>query len=146
MNSAAKNITHQFVEFIPETLEKDKLYITIEYATASHLCVCGCGNEVVTPFSPTDWKLIFDGETVSLNPSIGNWSFNCKSHYWIKSGRVIFAESWSHERIELNRYFDKANKNTKFSNGIKRHFEDNVKASSSKESGFWKVIKDIFNA
>jgi len=34
---------------------------------------------VVTPLSPTGWSLIFDGETVSLYPSIGNWNFPCRS-------------------------------------------------------------------
>jgi len=43
------NITHKFVEFIPEKIEEGVLYISIQYCTAIHNCVCGCGNEVVTP-------------------------------------------------------------------------------------------------
>ena len=31
----------------------------------------------------------YDGETVSLSPSIGNFQFPCKSHYWIRENRVI---------------------------------------------------------
>jgi hypothetical protein len=42
----------------------------------------------VTPFSPKDWKLIFYGESVSLYPSIGNWNFPCKSHYWITKNSI----------------------------------------------------------
>jgi hypothetical protein len=34
-----------------------------------------CGKEVVKPLSPTDWKLIFEGKFISLDLSIGNWSF-----------------------------------------------------------------------
>jgi Family of unknown function (DUF6527) len=35
-----------------------------------NLCCCGCGEKVVTPLRPTDWKLIFDGKTISLDPSL----------------------------------------------------------------------------
>src|SRR5712664_1055270 len=81
-------LSHNFVRSVPEALEQGVLYVSIEYATAIHRCCCGCGKEVVTPLSPRDWKLTFDGETVSLHPSIGNWSFPCRSHYWIKQDRV----------------------------------------------------------
>ncbi|WP_353963011.1 DUF6527 family protein [Streptomyces sp. NBC_00365] len=36
---------------------------------------CGCGRKVVTPLAPQEWKLTLDGVSVSLHPSIGNWSF-----------------------------------------------------------------------
>ena len=92
-----KRLQHQFVGYIPEILEPGKLYISLEYATAIHKCCCGCGREVVTPFSPRDWKMIFDGESVSLSPSIGNWNFPCRSHYFIREGCVIEAHSWDDE-------------------------------------------------
>lgn len=95
-----KMLQHKFVEFIPEQLEDGILYISLTYCTAIHKCVCGCNNEVVTPFSPTDWKMVFDGETISLSPSIGNWNFDCKSHYWIRRNEIIFARKWSDEKIK----------------------------------------------
>ena len=64
-------LTHEFVEFVPDELKERTLYGSIPYKTVVHLCCCGCGREVVTPLSPTDWQLTFDGETVSLHPSIG---------------------------------------------------------------------------
>jgi hypothetical protein len=85
---------HKFVEFIPETFEGGVLYITMQYRTAVHLCACGCGNKVVTPFSPLDWKLTFDGKTISLYPSIGNWGFDCRAHYFITNSRVKFVKKW----------------------------------------------------
>ena len=88
------NVQHRFVEFIPDELEDGILYISLQYCTAIHKCVCGCGNEVVTPISPTDWHLTFDGKTISLHPSIGNWNFDCKSHYWITNSKVRFASKW----------------------------------------------------
>lgn len=95
-----KTIQHKFVEFIPEKKEEGILYISIEYCTAIHKCVCGCGEEVVTPISPTDWELTFYGDSISLYPSIGNWSFNCKSHYWIRRNKIIYASIKQVEKQE----------------------------------------------
>lgn len=92
-------MTHQFVEAIPERPESGTLYVSIEYGTAVHLCCCGCQREVITPITPTDWTLSFDGITVSLSPSIGNWSFECRSHYFITKNRVRWAASWSEARV-----------------------------------------------
>lgn len=88
------------MECVPETLEEAVLYISVKYGTAVHRCCCGCGREVVTPLTPTDWKLIFDGETVSLYPSIGNWNSPCRSHYWIRNNRVEWAEDWPEWKVE----------------------------------------------
>jgi hypothetical protein len=85
-----KTIRHRFVEYIPEVLEEGVLYITLEYHTAVHNCFCGCGNKVVTPFSQKDWRLIFEGTTISIKPSIGNWNLECKSHYYITRNSVRF--------------------------------------------------------
>ncbi len=101
------NIEPEFVEFIPNTLQQGKLYISIKYATASHSCCCGCGSKVVTPLSPIRWSLVYDGRTVSLWPSIGNWALKCKSHYWIRKNKVIWAEEWTDEEIEASRKFEK---------------------------------------
>lgn len=117
-------ISHQFVVAIPTDLEDGTLYISIEYSTAVHKCLCGCGNEVVTPLSPTDWKLVFDGETISLDPSIGNWSFDCKSHYWIEGNMVRWAPRWSTEQIEQGRAQDRQAK--------KQYFEDKKQATSTR--------------
>jgi hypothetical protein len=106
-----QTLTHKFVEFVPEELEQGILYVSIRYVTAVHKCCCGCGYEVVTPLSPNDWKLIFDGKTVSLEPSIGNWGFACRSHYWITRNQVSWAEDWSDKRVEASRKFWKENRN-----------------------------------
>jgi hypothetical protein len=73
-------VEHEFVELISDELAADTLYISIPYTTAVHSCMCGCGTKVVTPISLARWQLMFDGDTVSLWPSIGNWGFRCRSH------------------------------------------------------------------
>ena len=97
---------HVFVEYIPEELAQDTIYISIPYAIAAHLCCCGCGNQVITPLSPTGWTLSFNG-TISLDPSIGNWSFRCQSHYWIRNDKVVWARRWSAKEIAAGRANDR---------------------------------------
>jgi hypothetical protein len=46
-------VGHAFVELLPDTLEEQMLYVSVEYAAMVHLCLCGCGKKVVTPISPT---------------------------------------------------------------------------------------------
>lgn len=109
-------LRHEFVESIPDELASNTIYISIAFATVVHRCCCGCGNEVVTPLSPVDWQLMFDGETVSLYPSIGNWSFRCQSHYWITRNSIRWAEQWSDERIAAGRARDAVVKTHKYGN------------------------------
>lgn len=114
-------IRHEFVECIPTKVKAGTLYISIQYSTAVHKCCCGCGNEVVTPLSPTDWELSFNGETVSLAPSIGNWSFDCKSHYLIEDGNVRWAPRWSRQEIEDGRARDREAKRRYFETKQRAH-------------------------
>lgn len=106
--------SHKFVKNAPDKLEDGVIYISIEYASILHKCPCGCGNEVVTPLSPNDWQLTFNGQTISLYPSIGNWSFKCQSHYWITNDTVKWAPKWTKKEIEDGRRKDKRNKDTHY--------------------------------
>ena len=86
-HSPMNNIVPEFVEFLPTTLEEGKLYISMKYCTAVHLCACGCGKRVVTPLQPSGWSLCFDG-LVTLRPSIGNFEYPCMSHYFITNNEI----------------------------------------------------------
>lgn len=78
------------VKFIPDELENGLIYVSDEFQIAIHLCACGCGEKTVTPFgSPSGWELKKDIEGITLSPSIGNQNFACKSHYYLKNGKVI---------------------------------------------------------
>ena len=91
-------ITPVYCDTIPDQVQEGVLYISRKYATAIHLCACGCKREVVTPLDVVGgWKLSEDDGGVSLNPSIGNWSNGnphrgssdpYHAHYWIRGGRV----------------------------------------------------------
>jgi Family of unknown function (DUF6527) len=104
-------IRPEFVEFIPRELEQGVLYISERYQTASHLCACGCGEKVVTPLSPADWRLHRDQEgLVTLHPSIGNWNHPCRSHYWIRKNWVQWAGTMTAGQIERVKAKDIADK------------------------------------
>ena len=99
--------THLFVEYMPNELDDGILYISLPYKTTIHLCACGCRTKVVCVLSPTDHALTFDGETISLWPSIGNWDFYCRSHYVLRQGRVFWAPAMSDVEIAEGRRRDR---------------------------------------
>jgi hypothetical protein len=146
-----ETLQHKFVSSIPDQIDELTLYITMEYRTAIHKCICGCGNEVITPFSTTDWELNFNGDSVSLSPSIGNWSFKCQSHYWIVKNKIIHASKWDKDEIAYNRKTDKKKKVEFYSKKILQESEvdeqlivlDEFSKSVSKWNTFKKFITDL---
>jgi hypothetical protein len=97
-----------FVETFPDPLETGVFYISLEYNTCAHQCACGCGAEVVTPLSPAQWSFTYDGENITVHPSIGNWGLDCGSHYVVSRGRVHWAAQFSRAEIARNRSRDRA--------------------------------------
>lgn len=110
-------IRHEFVDLAPKMLEEGVLYVSVEYGSAVHKCFCGCGVKVATPFTPTDWRLTFDGDTVSLWPSVGNWDLPCRSHYVIERDIVHWAGDMTREEIEIGRDADRRRKAAYYSRG-----------------------------
>jgi hypothetical protein len=109
MNSP-REVRHEFINLLPETLEEGVLYISYKYKGMVHLCFCGCRRKVMTPLSPTGWSVVFDGRSVTVTPSIGNWNLPCRSHYWIRHGAIEWAPQWSQEMIDAGFANDRAAK------------------------------------
>src|ERR1700677_1290972 len=141
-------LTHKFVDSAPDVLEDGVIYVSIEYTTAIHKCCCGCGKEVVTPITPTDWKLIFDGKTVSLHPSIGSWTLPCRSHYWIRNNRVQWAGNWSDSTVKAQRVLDAERKSDYFN--VQTHISPispmtDGGSQASKSKATWRqTLKGLF--
>ncbi len=91
---------HEFVDRIPSELEAGVLYVSMPCRVVVHLCPCGCANRVNTSLFPTRYSLTFDGQTVSLQPSILNRAPECRSHYWIKNNKVLWAPPPSASPVE----------------------------------------------
>lgn len=105
-----KALRPEFVESFPELLEEGTLYISDKFSIAGHKCCCGCGEEVITPLNAAQWQVRREGGLVSLHPSIGNWKFACRSHYWIRKNRVVDAPplpEWVIDRVKKRDRRDK---------------------------------------
>lgn len=107
-------LTPRDLDEFPRVLEEGILYISEECELAAHKCCCGCGESVITPLHPARWRLDRHGGRVSLHPSIGNWKFACRSHYWIRNNRVIpsfgmddedIADAIELDRVDREDYF-----------------------------------------
>ncbi len=97
--------TGEFVESFPSPFQPGILYISTKYATAGHLCPCGCEREVVTKLSPARWSVIFDGE-VSLRPSVAATGLPCNSHYFITQGGVEWCSALTATQVIRVREID----------------------------------------
>jgi hypothetical protein len=126
-----QTLQHRFVRNVPRELEPGVLYISMDYATAVHSCCCGCRERVVTPFTPTDWRMTFDGDSVSLDPSVGNWNQDCQSHYVIERNQVIEAGPWSRARVDAERRRDKRAKTAYFAGSAGGRAAEGAPPSSS---------------
>lgn len=96
MNFTPIDFRFEFVERVPRAMEPQVLYISLPYNTTMHICPCGCGKEVANKLSPSRWSLHYDGETVSLKPSVRNTGLPCQSHYFITRNRV----EWAYDSFE----------------------------------------------
>tara|TARA_R110002094_G_C4807427_1_gene203497 strand:+ start:188 stop:589 length:402 start_codon:yes stop_codon:yes gene_type:complete len=98
----------QHVRSIPKELEPEFLYVSLDYGVAAHLCACGCGNKVVVPLGPAEWRFSeLDGKP-TLSPSIGNWQLPCRSHYVIRNGHIHWSGQWSEEQVLVGRKAEQA--------------------------------------
>ena len=128
-------IQYKLIDTIPSEIDDGVLYISREYATAVHKCCCGCGHEVVTPLGPTDWRININGDAVSVFPSVGNWSLECKSHYWIDRGRILWAEQWSEAQITFARKLDHIAKQAQYG-----EVDADRRPTVNAKSGFWQRL------
>ena len=91
---ALRKFELQIVHRVPENLQSGLLYVCFDCKVVAHLCACGCGEKVVLPIDPQFWSVRYDGETVTMAPSIGNYQYACKSHYWISNNKVIWVDDF----------------------------------------------------
>lgn len=84
-------ISPEFVEEIPEEISDGYLYLCLAYNAVIHKCACGCGEIISTPLDRKHgWVMQYDGEAVTLSPSIGNGSYKCRSHYFIRGNSIVW--------------------------------------------------------
>lgn len=96
------------VHFMPKEFQPGVLYVSKEFGIAGHLCACGCGNKVMTPLGKFEWNIKDSKKGVSVWPSIGSGQLDCKSHYIIKNGRILWCEPMTDESTTIR--FEQADK------------------------------------
>ena len=99
-----------WVEDMPEVMEDGKVYISVKHRLTEHICACGCKSEVSLPLGRREWRIEYDGETVSILPSVGNWRLPCRSHYIIQESMTRWCESWSTREAVAGRIRDRQEK------------------------------------
>jgi hypothetical protein len=87
---------------MPSIFVQGVLYVSDEYQIAGHLCACGCGEKVWTPLGPVDWSVMIKKKGPSMIPSIGNGQLNCKSHYIIRNGNILWYDAITDEDTEFD--------------------------------------------
>lgn len=93
----------QRVRFMPKELSPGVLYVSEEFGTAAHLCPCGCRSKVRTPLGPTEWTFADSPAGPTLFPSVGNWQLECRSHYVVEEGDIIWCAPWTPQQIAAGR-------------------------------------------
>jgi hypothetical protein len=124
---------HRFVDGAPATLEPGVLYVSIRHRSVLHACACGCGFEVVTPLAQHRWQLIFDGESVSLEPSVGNSGLPCRSHYFITKNEVDWRRPMTDKGIDWARRRDQRAAQVAFGLSQVSDDQDSTEASEAIE-------------
>ena len=85
----------EFVDKIPLNLKNGILYVCLNCNVIVHRCACWCGQKTVTPIDKKyGWVIKYDGQAITLRPSIGNFNIPCKSHYYITNNKVEWLEKY----------------------------------------------------
>ena len=85
-------LQHKFIaEFIGDTIPDGVILISEKYETSAHNCPCGCDEKIVIPLGENGWEATYKDGRITLNPSLANRT-PCKSHYYIRDGKVVWCE------------------------------------------------------
>ena len=91
MKTIAKvEVAPVYVDYIPNELEENKIYISHKYKTSVHNCLCGCKNHVILPLGYNGWDLVEENGKISFIPSILSNNLACRSHYVIQKNVAHF--------------------------------------------------------
>ena len=98
-------ITYNFdlvlCDHFPSDPQDGNFYYSEEFRSSLHLCACGCKGRVVMPIKAAGWTLTRLASSFSISPSVGNRELVCRSHYFIRNGKVIWLKSMSNfEKVE----------------------------------------------
>ena len=86
--------SYQAVDRIPKQLSPGVVYHSEEFEVGALLCACGCGHRV-SLLVPDSHQITAEGGFATVRPSISVCDGACKSHYFIRAGRVEWLPAFS---------------------------------------------------
>lgn len=130
-----KILRPEYVGQLPDQLAEGVLYVCKEFELTAHKCCCGCGEDVYLKIGPAKWQLSTTSNgRITLYPSVGNWKYACKSHYWIEKNRVIDAGQMEEYEIEAVQRRDRRDR---------KRYIAKANAKSEQERSVWGRIRSI---
>lgn len=140
---------HYLTQF-PEQLQEGILYISEEFSLTAHKCCCGCQEDVVLKLGPAKWHLTKEPDSsVSLYPSVGNWKYACRSHYWIENNEVLDAGPMSagtikrvqrRDRVERQQYLEQ------YASATEQEHQDGWKRITYAIQRGWRRVKGLWGS
>ena len=84
-----ENFTIQKIDLVPalSSMFPGILYYDKQSGLSFHKCACGCGDIIILEHN---YKWNIDENTITISPSIGRMTAPCKSHYFIRNGKVVW--------------------------------------------------------
>ena len=86
-------------ERLPQTVGPGEFHYSRRFEMGALACACGCGHRIMLNLLDQHSLKIEDG-LPTVSPSILAADSPCLSHFWLKRGRVVFAEKWSQVQVE----------------------------------------------
>jgi len=86
-------------EKLPPQVGPFEFHYSRRFEMAALSCACGCGHRVMLNLLDQHHLVIEDG-LPSITPSILVSDAPCLSHFFIRRGRVAWAEQWSKKKVD----------------------------------------------
>ena len=119
-------------ERLPPQVGPFEFHYSRRFEMAALSCACGCGHRVMLNLLDQH-HLLIEGGLPTVDPSILVSDAPCLSHFFIRRGRVVWAQQWSQKTV------DKV-----MQSQVRRHVEQDKKLKS--KTSFLRRCVDWFSS
>lgn len=86
-------------ETLPQEVGPFEFHYSRRFEMAALACACGCGHRVLLNLLDQH-QLVIENGRPTIDPSILVSDAPCLSHFFIRKGKVEWAQHWSKERVD----------------------------------------------
>ena len=104
-----------YSERLPLQVGQFEFHYSQRFEMAALACACGCGHRVMLNLLDQH-QLVIENELPTVTPSILISDASCLSHFFIRRGRVEWAQQWSKKTVDRVMQFQ-----------VRRHVEQDKK-------------------